>query len=784
MHDPSGRSRAAFLARVLALWLIAAIPGLAAGQTTPDRTAAGSIAGRILDASGTPIPGVAVTLTSTSPASTGTASASSAARNVFSDASGHYRFTRVAPGVYTIAAELSGFRPATTSAIDVQSDAARTVDLTLTLASIAESVTVFGERSERSLKDTAASVAVFDARTLERRPGFDASNNVLALIPNVTVSGTTNMAPAVRGVDGTGPAQGADAFFAGTRARLNVQVDGRPTSYNEVVFGDTGLWDVEQVEVFRGSQSTLQGRNAVAGTVVVKTKDPTYHRETLLRVGGGTFDSRGIAGAISGPIVDKQLAYRFTFDRRSSESFARFTPYDRVESPGAFDLLTLRGKLLIEPKALNGFTTLVTVNHASFEGPQTESLERPFGEHRASSPFMPVFEPTSTSVIFDTTWKRSDRLSFENTLSYTGVRIERKAEPGDGNALIDGRELVIEPRVRFAGWGGRLKGFGGLYVFNAHQDETIDLFGGGAFDDKTTTVAGFGEATMTLRRDLDLTVGGRWEREDRRRTGADGPFRIDFDETYRVFSPKAGLAWRATDAVTVGANVSRGYNAGAAGFTFEPPFVSYTFEPEFVWNYEAFGRADLKGGRLSLTGNVFFSDYTDMQLPFDLNPDPRVWSFVVRNADEARTYGAELGARWAGFPGWQFFADVGLLKTEITRFAGSGVEGHELAQSPAFTSTVGIAYQHASGVDAALDARFSDAYFSNVTNDPRGKVDPYWLVNAQIGYTISHVRLYAVLSNLFDSDAAILVEPGDTTADDTGSILRPRGVSLNLRVAF
>ena len=110
---------------------------------------------------------------------------------------------------------------------------------------------------------------VITAREINDNPDLLSSEGVLGNIANVTSSGTQNLAPAVRGVDGTGPAQGADAFLGGTRPRLNITVDGRTASYNEVIFGELGLWDVSQVEVFRGTQSLLQGRNSIAGNVML-----------------------------------------------------------------------------------------------------------------------------------------------------------------------------------------------------------------------------------------------------------------------------------------------------------------------------------------------------------------------------------------------------------------------------------------------------------------------------------------------------------------------------------
>jgi outer membrane receptor protein involved in Fe transport len=535
--------------------------------------------------------------------------------------------------------------------------------------------------------------------------------------------------------------------------------------------------------MFRGAQSTLQGRNAVAGTLVVRTKAPTYQPEASFRLGAGNFGTRQVSGMVSGPLLDDRIAARFAFDRGTSDSFVSgFTGYPGVDRPGEFATTTLRGKLLVEPDAAKRFSTLLTVNRAEATGPQTESVARPFGDRAASFPPMSVFEPRTTGVTAESRWTLNGNASYEHTLAYTTVHVERHAPAGDGNAVIESGELMFEPRLRFST--ARVRGFGGVYVFRSNQDDVIDLFGGGAFDDRTRTVAGFGEATIGVHPRVEVTLGGRLEREHRRRTGGDGPFTIDLDEIYNVFSPKAGIQWRATEAVTIGTVLSRGYNAGGAGFTYDFPFVSYTFTPEFVVTSETYVRADLAGGALSLTGNGFVSGYTDMQLPFDLNPDPNIWSFVVRNADAARTYGAETGLAWRPAPGLNVFGNVGLLQTEITSYPDSGIEGNQLAQAPAFTTDLGFTYRHPAGLDLSADSRYSDAYYSNVTNEPRGKVDPYAVINVQAGYTFGNARLFAFAKNLFDSSAPVLLEPGTTLAEDTALIVRPRRIGIGITVGI
>jgi iron complex outermembrane recepter protein len=639
-----------------------------------------------------------------------------------------------------------------------------------------ETITVYAEKLGRSLLDTATSVVVLDADELERRPVITGANDLLGRIPNITSTGTSNFAPAVRGIDGTGPAQGADAFLAGTRARLNVQLDGRPASYNEIVFGDAGMWDVQQIEVLRGPQSALQGRNAIAGTLSIKTKDPTYQTEAKFRALAGNLDSRQYSGAFSAPIIDEQLAFRIAVDHKTSESFVTVGEVPGVDNH-TFEATTVRGKLLIEPKALEGFTTLITLNYSDSSAPQSEEVAAPFENHIAAYPPMPVFAPRTASGIVDMSWKLSDAYTFETRIALTDVEVKREALPGDGNANVDVRETIAEPLLRFNLMDGRLNGLGGLYYFRAEQDDSIDFLGGGSFEDSTRTSAVFGETTLKVSDRFDVTLGARYEEERREREGSLFVFVVDLDETYAAFLPKLVLTWHLSDDLTVGTLAARGYNGGGAGVTFAEPFETYTFEPEYVWNYEAFARATLADGKVMLTGNLFLSDYEDIQLPFSLS----ALSTVIRNADEAQTYGAELSATWQAAPSLQLSSGFGLLDTKIKNYPDSGVEGNSLAFSPAFTADLGAQYRHA-GFELSFDARYSDAYYSDVRNDPRAKTDPYWLVNSQLGYTFSRVRVFGFVNNLLDSGKPVFRYPGDEFNPVSATILRPRTYGIGLQV--
>jgi len=641
---------------------------------------------------------------------------------------------------------------------------------------VLEPVVVTGENTDRSMRDTASSVMVITDEDIADMPGITSSNKVLQHIPNVVTVEPGNDAPAVRGVDGTGPASGANAFFAGTRSRLNYQVDGRALGFNESVFQDASLWDVEQVEVFRGPQSTQQGRNSIAGAIVLRTKDPSFEWEGKVRGMVGEQETRGSAFVLSGPLVDNVLAFRLAADRQTSNSDVAFTPYEQELDPELYKSETLRGKLLFKPNA--DVRSMLTIGYTNGQAPQSQRVIEPYTDKVAQFPKQPTFSSRNHYGIWDTHWTVSNNLSLEMKLSATDFRTDRRATTGLGNVHIDGKEKVFQPLARFRSNEGEMSGFVAAYIFRSEQDETIDMFGGGHYRDETDNNSMFGELTWWFSEDYALTLGARYETEDRYRQGSAGPMALDFNETYREFLPKATLSWEAHEDWTLGFTAGRGYNGGGAGITFSPPFVAYTYDPEFVSNYEAFMRGSLLGGRLNVTANLFYNDYKDMQLPFNLAAN----STVIRNAEKATTYGLEAGIHYTCLRGTKVFANLALLKTKVDRYNDPSVEGNELARAPAFSLDLGFAASPLPNLDLSTSVRYTDAYYSDANNTPRAKVDAYALANVQASYTWNAVRFSLTVDNLFDSDDVVSIVPGPPS--DSATLLKPRTITAGLEYRF
>jgi len=129
------------------------------------------------------------------------------------------------------------------------------------------------------------------------------------------------------------------------------------------------------------------------------------------------------------------------------------------------------------------------------------------------------------------------------------------------------------------------------------------------------------------------------------------------------------------------------------------------------------------------------------------------------------------------------FGNVGLLKTEVEKYPGSGIEGNSLFGAPNLTGAAGVSWQQ-DGWNASLAARYSDSYFTDINNRPRGKTDAYIVTDAEMGYAFGNIRIFGEIKNIFDADTAVAYHPGSTQATDNAVLLQPRTFRLGVSARF
>ena len=654
---------------------------------------------------------------------------------------------------------------------------------------VLDEITVTGEKFERSQSSTGSSTTVVTGDQFKREANLMSATQLLKRDVNILDTGLGNDLPTVRGVDGSGPAVGAVAFFAGSRPRLNMQIDGRTSSYNELAFGTKSLWDMKQVEIYRGAQSYAQGRNAIAGAVVMTSNDPTQDWEGAAKLNMGNHRLAQTSAMISGPLIKDELAFRLSVDHQQRETSVDLPHYNPVGNPRWFKATNTRAKLLWTPSALPDLYSRLTFNHLNARAPQSETELQPNSPRY--TPERPVFQTRSASTIWDIGYQLSDRWKWENKLVYTHFIHDRKTTSPFNTALppnrrgvparVDGNEFQIEPIVKYES--EKYRGLFGLFYFNAKQDESVTMLNGRIartpittnFNDKTKTKAAFGEITFTPDIPFELTLSARYEQEHHQRKGKSAMFSINRDKKYNVFLPKADIAWKINDDQRLGFKVGKGYNPGGAGVTFGVPYTSYEYDAEYVWNYELYHRWTSADKRLRINSNLFYNDYKDMQLPFTLGPN----SIVIRNADKVVTYGAEINTEWQATEKLALNAGIGMLKTDIKRYPNSGIEGNKLARAPSFSGKVGANYRLLDHLEIGTNYSYNSSYYSTADNLANGKVGHYDQLDVYLAYDFKHARITLYADNVLNSRKDILLVP--RSGDITRQPERQIGLSTELR---
>ena len=650
-----------------------------------------------------------------------------------------------------------------------------------------DEVVVTGEKVERKLRYTAAAVTVKSATELENEVHRASVAESLADVPNVVFHDTVS-APVIRGQDTQGPNFGASAFLGGTLPRASINVDGHYLGYNEMVFGSYSFWDLESIEVFRGPQTTSQGANSIAGAMIVKTKDPTFHREGAVQLEAGSLNMRRASAMFSTPLIEDELALRLAVDRFSRDTFIDYVNprFAKGASDQDFMQMNLRGKLLWQPKSLPGLKAKLTFSHSKSNRPTSETASPPYDKDDNATLSMPSYDQKANTVVGDVSYQISGDLQFVNRMEFTKLDVHRVSEPAsNGSADIYQKNFSNDARFVFGNGDALWSGVAGLFVSRTTSDDTLNNRGISSFDDEKKSLGVYGELTRRLGERWRLTGGLRYQRDQVQRTGTTPYARapLDYDETFTSWLPKLSLAYDVNREWTVGGLVSKGYNPGGTGLSFANA-AYMSFKPETVKNYELFTRGTLMDGRMSLEANVFYTDIKNSQR---LQPDyfnGLLYGMVVVNADKARTMGAEVSTAWQATRALRLRGSLGLLDTEIK----SGVfAGNRFSKSPKYTASLGADWLAAPGLRLSADVRRIGGADSDDANAAAYRVGAYTLANARVSYapaTWGNVELFAFVNNLFDARKPTWKYDDRSVGGIVASMVAPRHFGVGVKASF
>jgi iron complex outermembrane receptor protein len=636
-----------------------------------------------------------------------------------------------------------------------------------------ERVEVTALKTRQTLQDVPASVTALTADDLARS-GIVNSADLQQKVPGLSLSSggrETNLS--IRGVSNNVRSIGADPSNA-------VHLDGVYLPRSSMAL--TELFDLQRVEVLKGPEGTLYGRNATGGAINVVTRAPTANPSAEGFIGSGSLGLRRTQMAVGGGTddVSGRLAVAYSKDDGYTRNLSTGTGLDDN------NFKAFRGKLRVALGAKGDLTLLAqasedkgTIGYGVSTDPSITGPLSPYSlgdpdykltaaNHRTDARHIrldsPVTSSRKTSVMAATvnwdlgpvgfksiTGITSFKSGDQNDVDWTGAKLETQDTTTDVKSTSQEFQLYSQGD-------GPLEWTAGVFLYRDKGTETLDWQlhgpincgapGSCAFARQTVksssrSEAVFGQMTYHFTPKWSGLLGARYSRDTKdgdatnRRSGAN----FIGDVSFSSFTPKAQLQWKPSKGLMAYTSVSKGFKSG--GFNFGRAGIE-KFEPESILATEVGVRSTLMGGALSLNASAFNYDYKDLQLRTAVM-DAVSGKFVVNvnNASKAKVQGLELSADaalGAGFSGGLSAAYIdSKLMNYVSPSTRRDLSGMPLPLTPKSSGSVWLDHKVAMAggqLRSHLEYNYrSSVVFPLTLDQVDNKGEAYGLVNASLRWS-------------------------------------------------
>jgi len=608
----------------------------------------GRLTGTVSNALNEPLSGV--TITARGPES----------RTAQTDAKGRFELPGLPEGRYELVASLNGFAPARRT-VRLRPDTSTTVSLTLTILIQEQTIVTASKTGERDVQTTPMAVSVLAGPELQRQEAHNLGD-IVHDAPSVTFSQNSDFAQlTIRGI-------GSNVVFAGSDPSSAVYVDGVYLSRPVMVGGD--FLDLERVEVLRGPQGTLYGRNAVGGAINMITRSPTDKLDASARFVAGNLGTLRTEARVSGPIVHGRLLGSAAVLRGVRDGFVR--DLDHPDRPlGGEDVTALRAKLHV---IFNRQSNLLLSGEGTHQNPTPLTyakvlavkpgfqVDNPADLHevRTSTPAEGRILQYGASARFTASLPAGMTLTSTTAFRALDYRIAHDADITELHLTavdLQERQRQWTEEITLSQQRRQLSWIAGLFLFDeADRQPTAITLEVPRLENflnprvGADTQALFGQATFEMTPRLSMTAGLRHSREHKTIDNAgqlsalDPPgvvvpgsaYAYSDAMTHTAWTPKVGVDFRARDNMFAYASATRGFKSG--GFNLTSPEAGRGFAPEWAWSYEGGLKTTMNAGRTTLNASAFSTDYTDLQVQTAIRPGV----IDISNAAAATIRGIEL----------------------------------------------------------------------------------------------------------------------------------------------
>lgn len=687
-----------------------------------------------------------------------------------------------------------------------------------------ETVTVTAQRVEQNLQQVPVAVSAFTSEQL-RVNSINRIADVAQRTPNFTTTAYNQAEPEYY-IRGIGTSVGV-AGNAGGDPSVILMLDG---AYLARGGANLDLYDLERIEVLRGPQGTLFGKNALGGVMQIVTRKPTD--EFFYEFSGtyGNYNRTDGRALVNGPISD-------TVSGTASVAITRHNGYTFNETTGHHDNddNTLGGRVSLRYQPNDDIDWVVTADmtnvhangntrhnncDASFQG----------GIHCVGiNPSPRVTNSTDDGFLHRDVWGINSSLDWKTEFgTFTSVTAYRDSKydhldtffsnPINPPNQIESINRVTEHskdfsqefRLAFSAFDDRLTGQTGVYYFNERVDRNYwlnQIFPVPAVTGKvqfpqvvnSQSTAVFGQINYKIIDEVTLTAGLRstWESKTARLQGQvltgpgfgpplSTPYDVKAGKSWTAMTPHFGIEWRATEDAMLYVTASRGFKSGGyQGSASDGASAATAYNPEYAWSYEIGAKTQWLDNRLRLNLDAFKTLHKDLQVS-QLVP---LCCIVIGNAARAREQGVEVEMVAVPLPGLQINASYGYLEAKYTSFATGATSdntGKRLPRAPQNKINIGAQYSFpAWGYGIGLirgDWSHQSSIFFDPSNNPTTLQDGYSTFDARLSLTSEDGRWEAALwgKNLTDELVKDYIVAFDAYHQQLNTYTPPRTFGITL----
>ena len=671
-----------------------------------------------------------------------------------------------------------------------------------------EEVIVTAQRREQVMQEVPMSISAFSGEELAQ---LQANNldSIQGAVPNLNL------------VQGRGSNSSVNAFIRGVGQPDALQTfDPAVGIYLDDVYMSRiqgalfKLYDIERIEVLRGPQGTLYGKNTPGGAIRLITRTPGDEFEAQAGALLGSYGRWSVKGYISGPLSE-DFALGFSVFHDESDGYVTDPVDGREYNNEDTTVVRMKGNWDASDDVNVVFSmdytkedVLLTLGRSEV-GLYSFNYSADFSSvsilPRTTAPTDEWNFETTTSMTdrpWQTTdhwggnvtlsWDINDRTSLKSITAYRDLQTDSyididatELELGDVLVALDQNQFSQEFQL-LGDNGSNLNWVAGAYYLReqvpSHQEAYADdflLWIGipisflRTIDDdlETTSYAVFGQIDWAFAENWNLGLGLRWTKEEKDYFNttstfsnilgnADPAFAFTDSDSWSDWTPTITLDYAMNDNVRFYGRLANGFKSGGFNGRARNADDASRFGPETVWTAEIGAKTTMANGRLRANYTLFMSQYDDFQARVSVaDPDdPTNFSLPVLNAAELDIKGAEVEMTWLPIDPLMLSTQIGYLKSEYGAggFYGADFMEDEPAFSPKWTArfagTWTVDTDSGSQVLLTLAANYRDSMWLSVENTPALTEDDYWVVDAIVTWvsTGGNWTVYGGVKNLTD----------------------------------